>query len=282
VNGVPVADADGDGQYDSILQYYTPGQYGSVDVAFGAGFGWREDTVLGGGVGSIWNPGPYAASLYSQTHMIAEDVIPGYDIAQGKIKFVDLNADGLTDVVVNHTIGGRLLANTGVTWQDFDSYASYSDSESTDPTAGHWVPTAESLDVVWGETDTNHGQAYVDAFVDLDGDGVTDRIQTMPYYYCTTPDCGTMAVGYRRRAWLNKFSPPIIKGFPSGLANNSSVTYTTITSADAAAKGIYSDTAPLVTSDGNTKYAISPLRVCPSAEAQGGSGRFRLDFRSYS
>jgi hypothetical protein len=99
-------------------------------------------------------------------------------------------------------------------------------------------------------------------FIDLDGDGVTDLAST------------TMS-------WLNTFRPPVIKGFPNGLAKNTVPIYKVITTADAQSDTArpghptYQDSTsgskPLALASG-TSFMTTPLRVVASLAADDGIG----------
>jgi hypothetical protein len=272
LGAVPVGDVDGDGQYDWVARTAVP----DYAVAFSSGLGWTGE-LQQGGTGSIWVGGPYTQSLAVQAKYPPPDpngalnqyhLGPNWPEAAGSFQVVDLNADGLADIVVNHNIGGRLLVNTGAAWNDYDGFASYSAADSSDFANGHWVPTTEYVDAFawadWNANDTQHPYPYIDSFVDLDGDGVPDRIQSVPY--------ANYFQSQQRRAWLNKFRPPVIKGFSNGLAQNTSVTYSVISTAAAQSQGVYTDSGASATSDGAIKFRMTPLRVVASVATDNGIG----------
>ena len=89
-----------------------------------------------------------------------------------------MNADGLADVVVNHNVGGRSLVNDGRQWKDLDGFSNFAAADSEDRTNGHWVPTAEPVHLLAWAAWNNDGppRPYLNAFVDLDGDGVVDLL----------------------------------------------------------------------------------------------------------
>ena len=99
------------------------------------------------------------------------------------------------------------------------------------------------------------------AFVDLDGNGVTDLVQST---YTLAPSQGLI-----EHAWLNKFRPPVIWKFPNALARKSEISYAVITMAAAQSNGTYAD-APSIGVD-RTRMAI-PMRVVASMLAEDGRG----------
>ena len=71
-----------------------------------------------------------------------------------------------------------------------------------------------------------------------------------------------------KKTYLNKYHPPVIHGFPNGLAAASEVNYSVITKSDAENSN-YSDTAPR---ESGTRYWATPLRVVKSLSADNGIG----------
>lgn len=95
----------------------------------------------------------------------------------------------------------------------------------------------------------------LDAFIDLDGDGVPDHLETKaiarelyPYYEI------------KKKAWINTFKPPVIKYFSNGLAKDTVVDYRVISTESA--EGIYTESG-LVEGYGiyATRIMMAPMRV---------------------
>jgi hypothetical protein len=102
------------------------------------------------------------------------------------------------DFVVNHNDGGHLYINNGSTWVAVD---------------GEKVPAVPLGHVGNATTELrpNEGAAYLD----LNGDGVTDVLWTGPN------NQGQIV----SHAWLNKFKPPVITSFANGFSKPSTVSY---------------------------------------------------------
>ena len=144
---------------------------------------------------------------FAPRDLLNEPIVPqdyGFALA-------DINGDGLVDLVRNHANrsggalhpnqgGGQLLVNTGTTWKDRNGLTTWQVSAGLTP-----IPrTPDPVNIDDGS-----------AFVDLNGDGITDLVAAWP----TT------------HAWLNSFEPPVIWRFPHHLAQPSDVSYRGITTA---------------------------------------------------
>jgi len=174
---------------------------------------------------------------------------------------VDLNSDGLADWVETADTraegwpyGGRPFINTGSSWQD----VSGPPNDSSLTGGNNPVPVVPI-------NDRRYGLAYVD----LNGDGVTDAVQAWhspndEHFY---------------HAWLNTFRPPVITGFPDGLAPPTSVGYEVITTPAAKSNGIYSDSNTFAP---GTKQLTLPMRVVASVTRDGGAGGLLTTFYAYS
>jgi RHS repeat-associated protein len=168
-------------------------------------------------------------------------------VAAALFNLADLNGDGLTDFIVGHQDGGQFLVNTGTTWVDSQGRGfGWTVSAGTNP-----------LPVVPGEA-TFNGQGA--SFIDLDGDGIDDLVQG----FTTFSPFNTV-----RKAWRNTFRPPIITGFPNGLAPKSQVDYVVVTTDEAKTRGVYSDPNPVET---GTRVMMAPMRVVETVRSEDGSG----------
>jgi hypothetical protein len=235
-------DVDGDGLYDRITQ--APGDYASVFLS--TGLNWTANGT------SMYNqflqlntlPKPPTGSgvLYGECG----------DFAPGQFQLVDLNVDGLVDIVVNHLGAARPLINTGLAWSD-PNFSRWEDSDADFGRGRNAVPIAASADSIDCHRMFTGEKPGIDAFVDLDGDGLPAHITTVPL----------LDAPVRRRAWLNYFTPAVIYAFPNGLATSTLVYYGPISTNGAQTGGdsaLYTDTGTLVDSRGaNTR----PLRATP-------------------
>jgi RHS repeat-associated protein len=175
-------------------------------------------------------------------------------LAAGQFNMVDLNADGLVDIVVNHTSKLRPLINNGTTLVDPNGYDKYAKAETNQNADSNWIVPAcpaNNLDFLGPASGKKNS---FDAFFDLDGDGVVDHIST------ETAIGGTITKG----AWQNTFSPPVIIHFPNGLAKKTQVGYDVITEVASNSEGndIYTDTGTIVSGGPfATQRLNAPLRV---------------------
>jgi RHS repeat-associated protein len=181
----------------------------------------------------------------------------------------DLNADGLADVVLNHfpndppdptANGGQLLINWGGQFIDIEGRSKW--ETSADPVTTRRVPVVPTADKDFASPGA--------AFVDLDGDGVTDLVRS-------TLASGTLV----SNAWLNKYRPPTIYVFPNGLAEPSVVGYQVITTAAAQdpTYGIYSDPEPAP--GAGTTFFMAPLRVVGQVSQDSGLGAGNSFYTTY-
>src|SRR5262249_14387625 len=159
---------------------------------------------------------------------------------------LDLNGDGLADLVRNHRIyGGELFLNTGTGWTELNGNATWQTSPGTSP-----VPVVPGNVYIGfdfngdGVQDTGGDGAV---FVDLDGDGLTDVLQET-------------RAGTPSRAWLNIARPPIITTFPVTEDASKTVHYEVVTTDEAqtGSSPTYTETHLL---DDSVRYAALPLRV---------------------
>jgi RHS repeat-associated protein len=234
-----LGDVDGDGAYDAVAFYQS-------GTSFGAGVGIGE----GGGVGfAAGHASPYRQVLAN----LAPHQLVGENFFDADFGFalVDINADGLVDLVRNHAPrgpaelhpgpgGGQLLVNTGSTWVDLHGVTTWQVLPGPNP-----VPrTPDNVYVKDGS-----------AFVDLNGDGVSDLITEFPSTH----------------AWVNTFQPPIIVSFPNQLALATTVNYVSLTSAEATAGAAptYTETG---VADPGTKRLIYPMRVVKSVKTDPAMG----------
>ena len=172
----------------------------------------------------------------------------------------DLNADGLADFILNYADAhdqqrgwGRLLVNNGSGFDDLEGAQNWQTTPSS--VVGRRVPMVP--------TEDKDFPSEGGAFIDLDGDGVTDLVQAK-----------MTSSGLQSAAWLNRFKPPTIKKFPNGLARPTEVTYDVITKAGAqttSPQAIRTYTDLSTQPDVGMTYFITPLRVVASTLSEDGT-----------
>jgi RHS repeat-associated protein len=232
-----IADVDGDGYYDVV----EADQNIQGAVAFGTGSDYSNYTIYPTATGG------YATTL---AQFIPSSQSSGY---QGYVSLADINGDGLADAVVrqprNVGLWGQLLVNygPGQGWHE-------PSGQSPGTQDGYSVPYAPV------PSDINQGGAWID----LNGDGLVDIVQSTDGSINST-DCCNMV----NKAWLNTFHPPVIDHFPNALAVATTVSYATITTADAQKPGGVYDDPPKVLAP-NTSYLAAPVRVVEWTKADAG------------
>jgi RHS repeat-associated protein len=253
-----LGDLDGDGYYDAVSYFPLLGTSDPTD--YQGGVGMADGT--GSAFGSPTSDGYWSVLQALSPHEInnLEDTfLPPGDFG---FALIDLNADGLADLVRNHVNratgdfagqgGGELLINTGTTWRR--------------RTAGEnqWQVSAGPFAVPLVPDSLNGS-----AFVDIDGDGVTDLVQE------------PLAQGSRGRAWLHRFVPPTITGFPNGMAADTTVAYSVITTvlARSGAQPTYSESNDVAY---GTKLLSLPIRVVDSVTSDNGIGGFGTTTYQYA
>ena len=202
---VATGDIDGDGRYDQIFvattdyswpgdpPAYRPSGMNATTLSFNSGTG-----MASAGTQSYVD----ALNTYS---FVPTDTSPDGTLTRawngllgtsevGRYQLADINGDGLSDVVVNHAWGGALLLNHNSTFQDTGVISvfppwrlgdypsngqSFVDNGPTDSGKKKWiVPTAlppASIVPIQGDKSTYP----LDYFVDIDGDGIVDRVQSL-------------------------------------------------------------------------------------------------------
>jgi RHS repeat-associated protein len=264
--GQKVADIDGDGLHD-VVSYFE--EHGPPKVALGTGTGYTTNGAA-----------DFLAEL-----MAVRTVLPSSSAGSSFVSWhhvfniVDLNADGLPDLVWNRPArGGQLFINTGTTWRNLfgldcpagpDSngfphcIGVPADRGGTDSYQDVFDPGPGPVPLVpWEGRHYQTGAVYID----LDGDGVTD-------------------VASPTDSWLNRFRRPVIKRFPNGVATKTEVSYLSISSADARSQNIYTDSAgPLeeFSSYSDTRRIAMPLQVVTSVSADDGVGSRAMTKYAYS
>ena len=153
------ADVDGDGLYDRITQ--APGDYASVSLS--TGLSWT----------TVWTDilQSNAPQLYcAVTHGVRGAYGEFGSFAPGQFHVVDLNADGLVDIVVNHLGAGRPLINTGLSWFD-SSFSSWQDADADYGLGTYAVPIAAFLDTIDAHAMSTGATPGFDDFVDWTATG---------------------------------------------------------------------------------------------------------------
>ncbi len=237
-NSPEIADIDGDGRYDRMIGYLnffdgdgeTAGMYTGVAMATGLGVEYWKIVNPANGNTSVTGTSAIAAPYATAARLAL--INPSPPSVPHHFNLPDLNGDGLADLVVGTTgvpPSGptNFLVNTGNVW-----------SFPTSATASQNVPLFPAA-----------------VFVDLDGDGIADIVQSL--------------TNGPNRASLNKFRRPAIKTFPQGLAQPTEIEYAIITKSDAQTQGIYVDTAPL---DPGSQYLAMPIQVVASVARDDGLG----------
>ena len=256
------ADIDGDAFYDLVDYASTntqPGFFEGVGFGQGTGFGFG---VSPGGAGLYSNVLAAFSPPLSQDPLVDGGVPQDFGYA-----LVDIDGDGMVDLVRNHWQrplgsiepvpplgGGEVLLNNGRTWR--------SEMGNT-----KWQVDASGAGRIPFEIPSEASAGAGSAFLDLDGDGMTDLVQE---------EVGDS--GLQPGVWFNPNVRPIITTFPNGLAQPSTVTYVSITSAAGAAT--YKDDDG--TTDANTKTFAVPMNVVSNMTAEDGTGTGALDTTTYT
>jgi hypothetical protein len=292
---VATGDVDGDGTYDQVFVktvdstispgYVTPEGLNATAVSLNSGLG----LATGGSQAYIDSLNTYSFSpVFGGTTPQAWNGLLG-SAEVGRYQVADLNGDGLADVVVNHVWGGSLLVNRSSTFQDIgqishhphwklgdlpESNYPFFDNTPSDPNVTNWiVSTGLSPDSIV-PIKNNESTYPLDAYVDIDGDGIADRVQML--MQCDPAKSSLCTTPYIKKTFLNRYHTPFIKGFPNGLAQPTTVNYSVITSSD---NSNYTDLAPRAT---NTAYLGVPLRVVKSVVSDDGIGSTATTTYSYS
>jgi RHS repeat-associated protein len=248
-------DIDGDGRQDSIVfedfvQDHPTNcsnlgvQYGRLGATFSTGLGYGPATKYSVDL-ATYLPKPFEINTCNT-------------FAKTWANLADLNADGLVDVVIgaypynlNSNNPGQVLINTGSGWSDAGGASGW--QRTPNPQVAIPIGPSPYLETE-GRT-----------FLDFDGNGVMDVV-------------GNPATG-GSQAWRNRFSRPVIKKFPNGLAAKTEVSYSVITTKQAKDDGVY-------TNDGvcnrlKTCLAV-PLRVTSSVSTDDGLGSSQMKVVRYS
>ena len=207
-HGIAYGDLDGDGFYDVV----------SLESLWGInGHNSQSDTnriQSGVGVSNGMNMG-FGNSQSSLFTTVLNSSLPpnpiGFQPGDYAFSLVDVNGDGLADLVRNHTFSqtgyGELFVNNGVQWKEFGNTTStwasgtindsvpmvpndnspcvYSFSEPLDPECSFVVDTAQANVVLY-----NYDDAHGSVFIDLDGDGLPDIVKDtqVPLHQPAPPD----------------------------------------------------------------------------------------------
>jgi hypothetical protein len=286
---VASADIDGDGVYDQIFTQTKPltsisdGTVMSVSpvgtsVFFTAGENATNSTSLSV---PYSNYGSILSSLTNCAPSSGFWVPWGNDLQPGRFALADLNGDGLVDVVAGELWGGVPLINTGSTWNDGGGFFQGQSGYCPTTASGSASWTVPSLST--GFLDDDHGlnqpipedlSTYpLDAFVDVNGDGIADRVQS--FLWCpldTSSPCinpgGVGKLGGGQATYINNYHPPVITGFPNGIAAQTVVQYDNIT--DNSVGSAYSDSALGTLLPPDMMRYGTPLQVVQSVSSDSG------------
>jgi RHS repeat-associated protein len=240
-----VGDLDGDGFYDAVV-YYPTGEVGEKEDQYALGLA----LGTGNNVGFNGAAGEGFAAVLQDLSPRASGSSPLHWPADYGTALVDANGDGLVDLVRYHSQqigvwpsprwGGQLLLNTGATWRDPSGVKTWQSGITGTP-----VPAVPD------EANVDDGSA----FVDLNGDGLTDLIQE----------------GKPGHAWLNGYKVPVIESFPHQRAQPTRAAYTVITTEEAQSgpRPTYRDAATL---DRGEAFLAIPLRVVKTLTEDTGAG----------
>ena len=265
--GERLGDVDGDGMFDSVS--YIQGAFqtaGDPGYRGGIGFSTGMGYVAGGMTG--YDQAFIDSSPNSQRLLAAN---PQYMASSLDFRFslLDVNADGLVDLIRHHADGGQVFINTGTSWQVIGGAVAWNYGMPAGPNAVPGLNPIEATLPVSGGTQNVPGQGP-GTFVDLDGDGITDVIQASKF--------GSQVLS---KVYLNKFRPPVINRFPNGLARQSEVSFAVITteSARAGATPTYLDTE---SKPASAAYLSVPVRVVESVSTDNGVGQMLPTTYRYS
>ncbi|MEP6652282.1 MAG: RHS repeat-associated core domain-containing protein [Myxococcales bacterium] len=258
------ADLDGNGFYDLVhVGSFLPK---AVGVGFGTGTGYSA-------------LGPSGAPLATSYSEVFKAFLAGYSSGSFSWYTVDIDGDGLADLVKNHPfyypeyrdipVGGEILLNTGLTWLSLAGHTSFEVSAGANR-----IPAATP-----DEEFVGGALRQFSDFVDVDGDGMPDLV--------TLPDL--LGAGGERLhpdnagqpfnvgPLMNPNAPLLIKQFPNGLAAPSTVTY--VSTASAAGASTYKDDD---VTDVNTKRLALPVNVVSGVIFEDGSGTGANDTITYT
>jgi RHS repeat-associated protein len=281
--GRQVGDVDGDG-FPDVVTIRAPGAFSpgtfyehAPQVSLSTGFGYTTEGAEGFVQALLAVSPPPVFRIVPTSSDSPTFSIPGTHYAYA---MPDLNADGLVDLVWNRPgetdDQGQFFVNTGTTWKSLygPEYDRWRDTPLTwmGPEGHNYRnvaaprPGPVPVPVVPAVTRGENGLIFENhaAFVDLDGDGVTDLIQSMPG---------------RRRAWLNGYHPPFIKHFPDRMANKTIVTYAVITTGAAQVPGGTYEDGDIVSP--GTRRVKLPLRVVASVSRDAGNGSRAITTHAY-
>jgi RHS repeat-associated protein len=270
-------DIDGDGFYDLVAYYNAAGLYGNtspaaiigaVGLGNGSSFGFESEFTTSPFAQFLKTFSPPEGSdnsgVFTLTGLVPFDY--GYAI-------LDINGDGLADFIQNHqgrTVGsapnqggGQIFLSTGTSWVPLDGNQIAWEISAGQSSIPGVIPSSATQD-------------FGSAFLDLNGDGLPDLIQTND----NSTNLANVGDGLQvipANAWINPLQPPIITGFPNGLAQPTIVTYEVTTSAAGASTYVDDDTTAA-----NTKPLAVPLKVVSSVLLEDASGTGALDTMTYT
>ena len=213
--GTRIVDLNGDGHPDFINKWKYGG-YPAYDtrVHLGTGDGW--DTFSEGAAGP-WDL-PVAFTTFDKS----------WTSHSSRSSLVDINADGLVDLVDSKASRNMIYFNTGDGWWESDSGTYWADGSSTS-SGGYGLPVPAFRDA-WAEYyGWNSG-----VFLDLNGDGVTDYVS-----HSETAD---------PKVWINLRGPEFIEAVTDGYDKTLTIEYSRL-----------NDPAPLALTDRRAYTPYDPV-----------------------
>lgn len=206
--GARLVDLNGDGLTDVIKDMAFGGQDYATSVHLNTGDGWQK--VADGGGSNAINPDAWnLPDLTFSTFDKYEEDHPGQS------SMVDVNGDGLMDIVVARFLPGDqnfrnfVYINTGMDWWRSDTSTFWADGSSGGNLNKFAVPQGHPI---YRTPEASTSGKAVGTFTDINGDGAADYISDMDK---ATP-----------KVWINQCGPELIQAVTDGFGARLEVDYT--------------------------------------------------------